>query len=382
MHLERNAGALGDLDDRPKDGGRASHAGAAGRSAQFVQPPQPQFPRQRPPPTMGNSLSSRADKVIAELPEDERYFGLENFGNTCYCNSVLQTLYFCKPFRERVISYAGRLQSGKHGQPVKENVLTCLAELFVQVGRPCRAVWGGRLPCCMRMAAGGGGWAAAARSGGPVRTRQASQEQCCCRRHADQQPEEEDGVRRAAQVCAARQGGERAVQQLYAPGARRRLCSGLAALLEPSAAACCCWACERRGAADTPRAAVLRKGPSRWLCRLPRPLVYPFILSRTYVCVSPPHRICTPQDAHEFLNYLLNEVAEILEREEQAAREREQKEQRERSASRGGGAGRKRSACVRAVYSSLVALLARGGRRGERAVRTWAAQRRDENASS
>ena len=27
------------------------------------------------------------------------------YGNTCYCNSVLQALYFCKPFRERVSSY-------------------------------------------------------------------------------------------------------------------------------------------------------------------------------------------------------------------------------------------------------------------------------------
>ncbi|GAB4813530.1 hypothetical protein N2152v2_000576 [Parachlorella kessleri] len=77
--------------------------------------------------------SSKPDKQILELPEDERYFGLENFGNTCYCNSVLQTLYFCKPFRERVLRYASRLQHSKHAQPVKENVLTCLAELFVQI---------------------------------------------------------------------------------------------------------------------------------------------------------------------------------------------------------------------------------------------------------
>lgn len=27
------------------------------------------------------------------------------FGNTCYVNSVLQALYFCKPFREKIIEY-------------------------------------------------------------------------------------------------------------------------------------------------------------------------------------------------------------------------------------------------------------------------------------
>ena len=27
------------------------------------------------------------------------------FGNTCYCNSVLQALYFCRPFREKVLAY-------------------------------------------------------------------------------------------------------------------------------------------------------------------------------------------------------------------------------------------------------------------------------------
>lgn len=101
---------------------------------------------------------------------------LENFGNTCYCNSVLQTLYFCRPFRygngsglprccaqpwcrlccactmshhsatgtpqpcvfhrERVLAYGARLQAAAAAskQPPPENMLSCLAELFLQVG--------------------------------------------------------------------------------------------------------------------------------------------------------------------------------------------------------------------------------------------------------
>lgn len=47
------------------------------------------------------------------------------FGNTCYCNSVLQALYFCKPFRDRVLQYK---QSQKNAK--KETLLTCLADLF------------------------------------------------------------------------------------------------------------------------------------------------------------------------------------------------------------------------------------------------------------
>ncbi|KAI9343369.1 hypothetical protein BD770DRAFT_398222 [Pilaira anomala] len=39
------------------------------------------------------------------IDEGERYFGLENFGNTCYSNSVVQALYYCKPFRQCVLNF-------------------------------------------------------------------------------------------------------------------------------------------------------------------------------------------------------------------------------------------------------------------------------------
>ncbi|KAI7907747.1 uncharacterized protein BX663DRAFT_491912 [Cokeromyces recurvatus] len=45
------------------------------------------------------------------IDEGERYFGLENFGNTCYSNSVVQALYFCKPFRHYVLNYPQSINS-------------------------------------------------------------------------------------------------------------------------------------------------------------------------------------------------------------------------------------------------------------------------------
>ena len=50
------------------------------------------------------------------------------FGNTCYCNSVLQALYYCKPFRDMVLLYKQQTKNQK-----KETLLTCLADLFYSV---------------------------------------------------------------------------------------------------------------------------------------------------------------------------------------------------------------------------------------------------------
>lgn len=72
--------------------------------------------------------NTKLEKVLAECGEEERFYGFENFGNTCYVNSVLQALYFCRPFRERVLEYAKSIPKDSD-----ENLLHALADLFDQI---------------------------------------------------------------------------------------------------------------------------------------------------------------------------------------------------------------------------------------------------------
>ncbi|RZF38646.1 hypothetical protein LSTR_LSTR003452 [Laodelphax striatellus] len=74
---------------------------------------------------MGANITQLEKDIGADqFPPNEHYFGLVNFGNTCYSNSVLQALYFCKPFREKVLEYKAR------NKRTKETLLSCLADLF------------------------------------------------------------------------------------------------------------------------------------------------------------------------------------------------------------------------------------------------------------
>ncbi|OZJ04107.1 hypothetical protein BZG36_02848 [Bifiguratus adelaidae] len=54
------------------------------------------------------SQKDKGNVKPVEPTEVEAYLGLENFGNTCYANSVLQALYYSRPFREWVINYPGK----------------------------------------------------------------------------------------------------------------------------------------------------------------------------------------------------------------------------------------------------------------------------------
>lgn len=73
---------------------------------------------------MGGSNSKLEKQLGTSFPENEKLLGMENvkstwccscfqtflqqFGNTCYANSVLQALFFCPPFRTKLLEWHGR----------------------------------------------------------------------------------------------------------------------------------------------------------------------------------------------------------------------------------------------------------------------------------
>lgn len=75
----------------------------------------------------GTNISQLERDIGSEFPQNEHYFGLINFGNTCYSNSVLQALYFCRPFREKVLEYKMKNKRSK------ETLLSCLSDLFYTI---------------------------------------------------------------------------------------------------------------------------------------------------------------------------------------------------------------------------------------------------------
>ncbi|RPA86890.1 cysteine proteinase [Ascobolus immersus RN42] len=77
----------------------------------------------------------KGDEGPPRLDGSDKYFGFENvvkngltddeFGNTCYCNSILQCLYFSKPFRENIVNFPHRsTYPGQNNTPghIVENV--------------------------------------------------------------------------------------------------------------------------------------------------------------------------------------------------------------------------------------------------------------------
>ncbi|KAJ5172992.1 hypothetical protein N7492_005585 [Penicillium capsulatum] len=71
--------------------------------------PVPAPPKKEPQPPPMSPLEKRLlDMGPIRGDGSDKFFGMENYGNTCYCNSILQCLYFSVPFREAVINYPQR----------------------------------------------------------------------------------------------------------------------------------------------------------------------------------------------------------------------------------------------------------------------------------
>ena len=88
--------------------------------------------------TMGaaGSKTQRLEKALGTtFPDSEHFYGLENFGNTCYANSVLQALYYCMPMREHCIAYSAQCEAAG---TTEDDLLSSLCDLFVSISNQRR----------------------------------------------------------------------------------------------------------------------------------------------------------------------------------------------------------------------------------------------------
>ncbi|GAC95517.1 ubiquitin carboxyl-terminal hydrolase [Pseudozyma hubeiensis SY62] len=86
------------------------------------------------PSSSSTTQSSLVSRKPSEIPlnavEGGGYLlGMENFGNTCYVNSVMQSLYFCRPFRDSVLSYKASGRERSESDPSSTNGLLSIGDL-------------------------------------------------------------------------------------------------------------------------------------------------------------------------------------------------------------------------------------------------------------
>ncbi|KAK0259044.1 hypothetical protein LTR02_016018 [Friedmanniomyces endolithicus] len=78
-----------------KPGSTPSQSAGAAQGAKKDHPPAP------------THLEKHLVGVTGPIRPDgsDKFFGFENYGSTCYCNSIIQCLYYSAPFRENVLNF-------------------------------------------------------------------------------------------------------------------------------------------------------------------------------------------------------------------------------------------------------------------------------------